>query len=86
MSYLTRFPGVPDSDDVKAGMAHFENSGPFGKTCGTCVHRGYWRAGKSKVNPRTGLIEEKLVHSKGCRMFVKLTHRHGPAVNKDWRV
>jgi hypothetical protein len=85
MSYMTKLPGVPDTDDLKAGMAFFPNTGPFGKTCETCAHRGYWRKGKDKFNVRTGMIEEKQVRSLGCRMFLKLSDKHGPRVDKNWR-
>jgi hypothetical protein len=84
MSIMTRLPGVPDRDDVKPGMAHFAGSGPFGKTCETCAHRGYWRAGKGKFNKQTGLIEERRTRVQGCRMFLILSHRHGPPVKKEW--
>ena len=84
MSYMTRLPGVPDTDDVKPGMASYANTGPAGTTCETCAHRGYYRQGKSKFNPRTGLIEERHVPHSGCKMFLKLTHRHGPTVEKNW--
>lgn len=85
MSFMTRIPGVSDRDDIKPGMASFEGSGPIGKTCASCACRGYWRASKSKFNPRTGLIEERGYQSSSCRMFLTLTHRHGPAVDKKWR-
>jgi hypothetical protein len=84
MSYLTKLPGVLDADDVKPGMAYFANTGPFGKTCATCAHRGYWRNGRAKFNPRTNLIEEKRVRSSGCAMFLKLSGRHGPRVDTKW--
>jgi hypothetical protein len=82
---MTKLPGVPDSDDVKPGMAHFEGSGPDGATCEKCVHRGYFRESKSKFNARTGLIEQNPVRTLGCKMFLKLTHENGPAVGKDWK-
>ena len=85
MSYLTKIPGTPDRDSVQPGMAHLEGSGPAGKTCEHCTHRGYFRTGKAKFNSRTGMIEQNPVRTMGCRIFLKLTHRHGPAVNKDWR-
>ncbi|MGY3615721.1 hypothetical protein [Bradyrhizobium sp. USDA 10063] len=85
MSHLTRLPGVPDSGDIRPGMAYFPGTASVvGATCGDCVHRGYWRAGKTKYNLQTGLLEEKRVRSSGCREFLRLTHRHGPAVNKTW--
>jgi hypothetical protein len=55
---MTRLPGVPDSDDVNEGMAYFANTGPFGKTCDTCAHRGYWRT-KKRINPHGRLVSEK---------------------------
>ena len=85
MSHMTRLPGVPDTDDVFPGMASFAGTGPAGKTCESCAQRGYWRARKSKFNPRTGLIEERGYQSSSCRMFLTLTHSHGPAVDKNWR-
>jgi hypothetical protein len=84
MSIMTRLPGVPDRDDVKPGMAHFAGSGPYGATCGTCLHRGYWRAGKEKFNKRTGLIEERRIRSQGCKIYMKLAMQYGPPVDKRW--
>ena len=78
MSYMTKLPGVPDTDEVKAGMAFFPGTGPVGKTCESCAHRGYWKKGKNKFNPRTGLIEQTQTRSLGCRMFLRLSGRHGP--------
>jgi hypothetical protein len=84
MSFMTKMPGVPDTDDVKDGMAYFAATGPFGATCGTCTHRSYWRDGKTKFNARTNQIEEKRVLHGGCRMFLKLSGKHGPRVEKKW--
>jgi hypothetical protein len=72
MSYLTRIAGYPDRDDIRPGMAFFENTGPVGKTCESCAHRGYYRT-------------DKPTKTKGCRMFLKLTHRHGPAIDRQWK-
>lgn len=85
MNHLTKIPGVPDSDDVRPGMAHYTRTGPDGATCGSCIHRGYHRAGKNKFNERTGLIEETQRRTLGCREFLRLSGRHGPVVDKDWR-
>ena len=85
MSLMTRIPGYPDRDDVKPGMASFEGTGPAGKTCESCMHRGYSRKGRDKFNSRTNLIEETHYRARGCEIFHKLTHRHGPAVDKKWR-
>ncbi|WLA79626.1 hypothetical protein [Bradyrhizobium elkanii] len=81
---MTRLPGVPDRDDIRPGMAHFPGTGPFGKTCGTCVHRGYWRKGKDKIDPKTHAIISHQVRTGGCKMFLILTHAHGPAISKNW--
>ena len=43
MSHMTKIEGVPDSDSAKPGMAFFAATGPFGKTCGDCKHRGYFK-------------------------------------------
>lgn len=32
--------GVPDRSNAKPGMAYFADTGPFGRTCGQCGHRG----------------------------------------------
>jgi hypothetical protein len=85
MSYMTKLPGVPDTDDVKPGMAYFENTGPAGRTCGSCKHRGYYRTGKFRFNKQTEMLEETGRRSNSCAMFLKLTHRHGPAVEKGWK-
>jgi hypothetical protein len=84
MSYMTKLPGVPDTDDVKPGMAFFAGTGPTDKTCESCAYRGYWRTGKHKFNTQTKMLEEAGRHSNSCAMFLKLTHRHGPAVNRRW--
>lgn len=84
MSIYTRLPGVPDRDDVKPGMASYAGTGPYGATCGTCRSRSYWRAAKGKFNQQTGQIEERRVRSQACKMFLVLTHRHGPPVQKEW--
>lgn len=84
MSYLTKLPGIPDSGDVKPGMAYYPGTGPAGKTCSDCRWRGYFRRAKDKVNPKTMLIEEKYKKTLGCREFLRLSQRHGPAVEGDW--
>jgi hypothetical protein len=84
MSYLTRPPGVPDTDDVKPGMAHFAGTGPYGATCGTCRFRGYWRPTKDKVDPRTHLIKEKQYRTLACKKYLELSMRHGLPVKADW--
>ena len=84
MSNMTRLLDVPDTGDVKAGMAYFANTGPHGKTCAACAYRGYWRSSKGKFNLRTNQIEERQVLHGGCQMFLKLSGKHGPRINKKW--
>lgn len=72
---LTRIPGVPDSEDVQPGMAYFPGTGPEGKTCGSCAHRGYTRESSSG----------KAYSVAGCMKFKRMTGRYGPAVGSDWR-
>ena len=84
MSTMTRLPGVPDTDDVKPGMAHFAGSGPWGATCGTCRFRGYWRPAKDKVNKRTMQLEEKRFRTMACKKFLELSMKNGPPVKAEW--
>lgn len=84
MSYMTRLPGVPDTDDIKPGMAFYTGTGPIGATCGTCHYRGYWRPTKDKVNSRTNLIEERQFKTMACKKFRELSGRHGLPVKEGW--
>jgi hypothetical protein len=61
MGYLTKLPGVPDSDQAVTGMAYFANTGPAGATCGKCSFYGL---------PRTKGYENK------CRMYRQM-HQKG---------
>ncbi|MEY9235336.1 hypothetical protein ABIF78_007659 [Bradyrhizobium japonicum] len=83
MSNMTRLPGVPDTDSLRPGMAHFLGTGPLGSTCGTCRHRGYWYEKPTK-NKRTGAKELKSRRTFGCHMYFRLTQRHGDPVDKSW--
>ena len=70
MSYMTRVPGYPDRDDIRPGMAHFEGTGPAGKTCESCAHRGYWRVScKSKFNTQTGVLRRRGAAQIAARCF-----------------
>jgi hypothetical protein len=84
MSRMTRLPGVPDTDDIRPGMASYYGSGPWGKTCGDCAHRGYFKKGKDKINKKTHLFEDRRVKHNGCHEYLRLTHKHGPKVSEDW--
>ena len=59
----------------REGQAHFAGTGPFGATCGECVHLGYWRQRRN----RSGDVV-KSVRVGGCEQFYKLTGKHGPVV------
>ena len=75
MSYMTRLEGVPDTDEALPGMAFFAGTGPEGKTCGQCKHRGYYRENK----------KEKLVRTAACQIHRKLAGgTHGDPVKKRY--
>jgi len=81
---MTRVPGVPDSSDVVPGMAHFAGTGPAGKTCGDCAHRGYYReVRRGKWNAEHQAYDFNSYRHLGCAMFKALTGHFGPAVAKD---
>ena len=63
--YLTKIDGYPDRSALKAGMAHFANTGPFGETCGTCSHL-------DRTDRKTGAVR--------CAMFRRLTGRRGETI------
>ena len=67
---MTKIRGVPDRANLKPGMAHYDGSGPPGKTCGDCQHRGYMTEAGRRY---------------GCAVFYKLTGKSGPAVGRYWR-
>jgi hypothetical protein len=81
---MTRVKGIPDKRDLKPGMAHFPGTGPEGKTCGDCMHRGY------KVQSQSASWDKKTKQSiyrwyktYKCAMYRKLMQHNGPAV-KSW--
>jgi len=57
------------------GQAYFGGSGPFGATCGECIHLGYFRQHRNKAGDTI-----KSTHASGCAKFYEFTHKHGPAV------
>jgi hypothetical protein len=57
------------------GQAHWANSGPFGATCGECVHLGYWKQARNAAGEIVNTTR-----AKGCAKFHALTGKHGPAV------
>jgi hypothetical protein len=57
------------------GQVHFAATGPFGATCGDCVHLGYWR----RIQNGSGdTVRTK--HVSGCAKFFALTGKHGKVV------
>src|SRR5215831_11607027 len=83
---LTKIAGVPDSEDIDRarGMAHFPGSGPAGKTCGDCDHRGYSRQSQNvRWNERRNQYEANWYRHAGCEMFKALTCSHGPVISSD---
>ena len=70
--YLTTLPGAPRRADALPGMAHFAGTGPKGKSCGDCVHRGYYRH------------EDDRKKRQGCIQFRRFSGRSGPAVRREW--
>jgi hypothetical protein len=59
---------------TKPGQAHWADSGPFGATCGDCVHYGYRRR---KYN-HAGDIVKTTLRPNACGKFQSLTGKHGP--------
>ena len=60
---------------TRPGQAHFANSGPFGATCGECVHLGYWKQARNAAGEIVNTTRVK-----GCAKFHALTGKHGPAL------
>jgi hypothetical protein len=58
---------------TRPGMAHFANTGPFGTTCGECVHLGYSKTGRTFR--ADGTVKAK--HVQACAKFHELTGKHG---------
>ena len=86
MSHMTKLDGVPDADDAKPGMAYFAGTGPVGKSCGSCKHRGYQRLAKPRLNKRTNKMVERAFRWGGCAVFRRLSQgRAGPEVERDWK-
>jgi hypothetical protein len=57
------------------GMAHFANTGPFGRTCSECAYWGYYK----EIRDRDGVLL-KATHRHGCKKFLELTGQHGNIV------
>lgn len=82
---MTRLHGVPSKDDALPGMAFFANTGPHGKTCGDCKHRGLVRQSqKATYSEAAQEFVHKSYRTTQCAMFKKLAGMHGSAVKKDY--
>ena len=79
--HLTEIPGVPSKAAAIRGMAHFAGSGPSGKTCGDCLHRGYRRQSlKEHWDAAIRQMVSNFYRHPGCAMYRKLTGRHGSKI------
>jgi hypothetical protein len=77
--HLTKSAGEYGPEDVRPGMAFFARTGPAGKTCGDCKHRGYHRTIVAQNNQST-----RTVKTNACAEFNRLTGKHGPVVKDYW--
>lgn len=85
MDPMTKVEGVPSKDEALAGMAYFAGTGPAGKTCGLCKHRGLTRESrKARWVEKLQQFVHKTYRTKQCAMFKKLAGHHGSAVKKDY--
>lgn len=84
MSYMTKIEGVADTDDLRPGMAFFAGTGPAGKACADCKHRGYMRESRSgKWNEGLQQIVHRAYRVTKCAMFKKMSGHHGADVALD---
>ena len=60
----------------RPGMAHFAATGPFGATCGECLHFGSWK----QIRGAAGNVVNTTRVKGGCAKFLALTGKHGPAL------
>ncbi len=85
MSFMTKIAGVPDSDDVKPGMAFFAGTGPHGKHCGDCKFRGLTRQSRKAVYSEQAqeFIHKSYRTTQGAK-YKSLSGVHGATVKKDY--
>ncbi len=85
MSFMTKIEGVPDTDDVRDGMAFFAGTGPYGKTCGDCKFRGYVRtSSKGTYNESRQEFVYRSYRTTKCEMFRRLSGHHGSEVKEEY--
>lgn len=81
---MTKIEGVPDSSDVKPGMAFFAKTGPAGTTCGDCKFRGYTReSSKGHWSEAAQDTVYRTYRVQKCLMVKKMTGHHGADVDAD---
>lgn len=85
MDYMTKLEGVPSKDDAMPGMAYFAGTGPAGKTCAQCKHRGLVRESrKATFSERLQDFVHKSYRTTQCAMFKRLCGDYGAAVKKTY--
>lgn len=85
MDVMTKIEGVPTRDQAIPGMAFFAGTGPEGKTCGGCKHRGLTRTSrKSRWVEHLQQFVHKTYRTKQCAKFKKLAGVYGSAVKEDY--
>jgi hypothetical protein len=66
---------------TKPGMAHYAGTGPFARTCGECVFKGYRRdSSRGVFDPNSGEMIYRSYRVGGCEKYMKLTGIHGPVI------
>lgn len=83
--HLTKAPGEFSADDIRPGMASFLGTGPSGKTCGDCGHRGYYRQTQTSKRDYPDDNGLRTIKVGTCAKYHELTSKHGPVVRKAWQ-
>lgn len=82
--HMVKIEGVPGSEQAVPGMAYFAGTGPFARTCGECIHRGYSRQSTTgRWDEATQQMMHRSYRVQGCAEFKRLAGHHGPAVDSD---
>jgi hypothetical protein len=85
VSFMTRLPGVPDTDEALPGMAFFAGTGPYGKTCGDCKFRGLVRESQRGTwNEKLQQIVHRHYRTTQCSKYKSLAGHHGSPVKEDY--
>lgn len=84
MDYMTKLEGVPSKDDAIPDMAFFAGTGPAGKTCGQCKHRGLTRESQKAIyNEKLQEFVHRSYRTSQCAMFKRLAGDYGTPVGAD---